>query len=95
MRYAFHQVHAFGSNCHFGKIGNAHHWKSKIGEDSAGRFQSLGALGVLLIEGIECPVKVKSFFFRINHNDWDNVAFRVNFIKFENGREGSPFFKRI
>ena len=47
-----------------------------------------------MIEGIECPVKVKSFFFRINHNDWDSVAFRLNFIKFENGREGESLLQK-
>jgi len=59
-----------------------------------GDFKSLrGRTRGLLIEGIECPVKVKSFFFRINHNDWDSVAFRLNFIKVENGKEGESLLQ--
>jgi len=74
-----------------------------IGNQKSGRtftgwgdFKSLrGRTRGLLIEGTECPVKVKSFFFRINHNDWDSVAFRLNFIKVENGKGESRFFKGI
>jgi len=52
-----------------------------------GDFESLkGRIRGLLIEGAECPVKVKSLSFRINHNEWDSVAFRINFLKVENGR---------
>ena len=73
-----------------------------IGNQKSGRtftgwgdFKSLrGRTRGLLIEGIECPVKVKSFFFRINHNDWDSVAFRLNFIQIENGNEGESFLQK-
>ena len=73
-----------------------------IGNQKAGRtftgwgdFKSLrGRTRGLLIEGTECPVKVKSFFFRINHNDWDSVAFRLNFIKVENGKEGESLLQK-
>jgi hypothetical protein len=52
-----------------------------------GDFKSLkGRIRGMLIEGAECPVKVKSLSFRINHNEWDSVAFRINFLKVENGR---------
>ncbi len=72
-----------------------------IGNQKSGRtftgwgdFKSLrGRTRGLLIEGTECPVKVKSFFFRINHNDWDSVAFRLNFIKVENGKEGESLLQ--
>jgi hypothetical protein len=37
----------------------------------------------LLIDGSECPVKVKSLAFRINHNEWDSVKFRINFFEFK------------
>jgi hypothetical protein len=47
-----------------------------------GDFQSLrGRTRGILIEGAECPVKVKSMSFRINHNDWDSVAFRINILE--------------
>lgn len=49
-----------------------------------GDFQSLrGRIRGLLIEGAECPVKVKSVSFRINHNEWDSVAFRINMFEVE------------
>lgn len=59
-----------------------------LGNDKASRrmtgwgdFESYrGRTRGLLISGAECPVKVKSFKFRINHNDWDSVAFRLNFL---------------
>jgi hypothetical protein len=52
-----------------------------------GDFQSLrGRIRGLLIEGAECPVKVKSMSFRINHNDWDSVAFRINFLEFKDNK---------
>ncbi|MBY0433787.1 MAG: carboxypeptidase-like regulatory domain-containing protein [Cyclobacteriaceae bacterium] len=44
-----------------------------------------GRIRGLLIEGAECPVKVSSFSFRINHNDWDSVAFRLNFLRVKDG----------
>ena len=51
-----------------------------------GDFESQrGRIRGLLIKGAECPVKIKSFSFRINHNEWDSVAFRINFLKVENG----------
>ena len=60
-----------------------------------GDFKSLrGRTRGILIEGIECPVKVKSFFFRINHNDWNSVAFRLNFIKVENGKEDESLLQK-
>jgi len=63
----------------------------KFGNVKAGRrmtgwgdFQSLrGRTRGLLIEGIECPTKVKRFAFRIAFNDWDSVAFRLNFLKYD------------
>jgi hypothetical protein len=62
-----------------------------------GDFKSLrGRTRGLLIDGLECPVRVKAFFFRINHNDWDSVAFRLNFINVENGKIGeSILYKNI
>jgi hypothetical protein len=49
-----------------------------------GDFKSLrGRIRGLLIEGAECPVKVKSVSFRINHNEWDSVAFRINMFEVE------------
>jgi hypothetical protein len=60
-----------------------------------GDFKSLrGRARGLLVEGTECPVKVKSFSFRINHNDWDSVAFRLNFMNVENGKEGAPLLRK-
>jgi CarboxypepD_reg-like domain len=60
-----------------------------------GDFKSLrGRTRGLLIEGAECPVKVKSFFFRINHNDWDSVAFRLNFMNVEDGKEGESLLQK-
>ena len=60
-----------------------------------GDFKSLrGRTRGILIERTECPVKVKSFFFRINHNDWDSVAFRLNFIEVENGKEGECLLQK-
>ena len=54
-----------------------------------GDFQSYrGRIRGLLIEGVDYPAKVKSFSFRINHNDWDSVAFRLNFLSMENGQPG-------
>lgn len=47
-----------------------------------GDFESSkGRMRGLIIEGAECPVKLKSFSFRINHNDWDSIRFRLNFRK--------------
>ncbi len=68
-----------------------------LGNKKAGRrmtgwgdFQSYrGRTRGLLIEGADCPTKVKSFSFRINHNDWDSVAFRLNFLSMENGEPGN------
>jgi hypothetical protein len=67
---------------------------SRLGNEKVGRtytgwgdFQSLrGRIRGLLIEGIECSSKVKSLSFRINHNEWDSVAFRINFVSVENGK---------
>ena len=60
-----------------------------------GDFKSLkGRIRGLLIEGAECPVKIKSLSFRINHNEWDSVAFRINFLKVENGRPAESILKR-
>jgi CarboxypepD_reg-like domain len=52
-----------------------------------GDFQSLrGRIRGLLIDGAECPVKVKSMSFRINHNEWDSVTFRINFLEVKDGK---------
>lgn len=40
----------------------------------------------LLIEGKNYPVKVKSLLFKIDYNEWDSVAFRVNFLKVNDDR---------
>lgn len=59
-----------------------------------GDFQSLrGRIRGLLIEGAECPVKVKSMSFRINHNDWDSVAFRINFLELSDSKPGNTILK--
>ena len=60
-----------------------------------GDFKSLrGRTRGLLIEGAECSVRVKTFVFRINHNDWDSVAFRLNFMSFENGKVGESILQK-
>lgn len=52
-----------------------------------GDFQSLkGRMRGLLIEGTQFQIKVKSINIIINHNEWGSVAFRLNFIRFENGK---------
>ncbi len=54
-----------------------------------GDFESLrGRIRGLLIHDSACPVKVKSVAFRINHNEWDSVAFRVNFLQLKDGKAG-------
>lgn len=61
----------------------------QLGSNKAGRTytgwgdfeSSKGRMRGLIIEGAECPVKLKSFSFRINHNDWDSIRFRLNFRK--------------
>lgn len=60
-----------------------------------GDFKSLkGRSRGILIEGAECPVKVKTLSFRINHNEWDSVAFRLNFLKYENGKVGESILAK-
>lgn len=59
---------------------------SKVGKRYTGwgDFKSLrGRVRGLLIGGAECPVKVKSVSFRINHNEWDSVAFRISMFEVE------------
>ncbi|HEY0741030.1 MAG TPA: carboxypeptidase-like regulatory domain-containing protein [Chryseosolibacter sp.] len=52
-----------------------------------GDFKSLrGRTRGLLIGNRECPLRVKSFSFRIDDNDWDSVAFRLNFLRVVNGK---------
>jgi hypothetical protein len=52
-----------------------------------GDFQSLrGRTRGLLIQGAECPVRVKSLSFHIDDNEWDSVAFRINFFSVENDK---------
>ena len=59
-----------------------------------GDFKSLrGRIRGLLIEGAECPVKVKSVSFRINHNEWDSVAFRINMFEVEGNRPRKSLLK--
>jgi hypothetical protein len=59
-----------------------------------GDFQSLkGRSRGLLIDASECPVKVKSFAFRINHNDWDSVKFRINFFEADENGAGETVLK--
>jgi hypothetical protein len=59
-----------------------------------GDFKSLrGRIRGLLVEGAECPVKVKSVSFRINHNEWDSVAFRINMFEVEGNMPGESILK--
>lgn len=59
-----------------------------------GDFQSLrGRTRGILIEGAECPVKVKSMSFRINHNDWDSVAFRINILEAKGDKPGNSILR--
>lgn len=74
----------------------------KFGNQKAGRtftgwgdFQSLrGRTRGLLIEEMDCPARIKTFSFRINHNDWDSVAFRLNFLSVENGEPGTSILQQ-
>jgi len=74
----------------------------KLGFNSVGRLmtgwgdvQSMrGRIRGVLIEGAKCPTKVNAMFFRINHNEWDSVAFRVNFMSFDNRQIGPSILKR-
>jgi hypothetical protein len=60
-----------------------------------GDVQSLrGRIRGLLIEGAACPVKVKSISFRINHNDWDSVAFRVNFLEVKDNKPSNTILNK-
>lgn len=59
-----------------------------------GDFESSrGRMRGLIIEGAECPVRVKSFSFRINHNDWDSVRFRLNFKNIDGISPGESILK--
>lgn len=67
-------------------LGNSRAWRRMTGW---GDFRSSrGRMRGLLIGNAACPARVKSFSFRINHNDWDSVAFRLNFLEIENGEPG-------
>lgn len=75
------------------KLGNI-----KIGRTYSGwgDFESLrGRIIGTLIDGMVCPVKAKSFAFRINHNEWDSVKFRLNFLEFKDGHPGSSILSKI
>jgi len=50
-------------------------------------------IGTLIDEAV-CPVKAKSFAFRINHNEWDSVRLRLNFLEFKDGHPGSSILSR-
>jgi len=62
-------------------LGNAKAGHTRTGW---GDLQSLrGRIRGLKITGIECSVKAKSFCFKIDDNEWDSVAFRLNFLESE------------
>lgn len=66
-------------------LGNAKAGHTRTGW---GDLQSLrGRIRGLKITGIECSVKAKSFCFKIDDNEWDSVAFRLNFLESE--KDGS------
>jgi len=77
--------------------------KTKVlGNTKAGRFrtgwgdfQSLrGRTRGLLIEGAGCPVKVKSLSFHIDDNEWDSVAFRLNFFTVANDKPAESILQQ-
>jgi hypothetical protein len=60
-------------------LGNAKAGRTRTGW---GDFQSLrGRTRGLKITGIDCSVKAKSFCFKIDDNEWDSVAFRLNLLQ--------------
>jgi hypothetical protein len=60
-----------------------------------GDFKSLrGRTRGLLIQGAECPARVKSLSFHIDDNEWDSVAFRINFFKVENDKPAESILEQ-
>ena len=60
-----------------------------------GDFKSLRGRTIgALMDGAECPVKAKSFSFRINHNDWDSVRFRLIFYDVKGGQPDSSILQQ-
>ncbi|XOV94790.1 MAG: carboxypeptidase-like regulatory domain-containing protein [Bacteroidota bacterium] len=57
-------------------------------ESSRGRARGL------VIKDIPCQSRVKSIGFRLKHNDWDSVAFRVNFLTMKGGEVDSAIQTR-
>jgi hypothetical protein len=54
-----------------------------------GDFQSYrGRTKGLLIQDVVCKSRIKSFNFRIQDNEWDSVAFRLNIQQFRQGKPG-------
>ena len=63
-------------------LGNAKAGRTRTGW---GDLKSLrGRTRGLRITGIDCSVRAKSFFFRIDDNEWDSVAFRFNLFESSN-----------
>lgn len=55
-----------------------------------GDFESSkGRIRGVLIENPKESTKIKSFNFRVNDNDWDSVAFRVNFLTVKDQKPGN------
>ena len=64
-------------------LGNAKAGQARTGW---GDLQSLrGRTRGLKITDIECNVRAKSFCFKIDDNEWDSVAFRLNFLESKDG----------
>ena len=60
-----------------------------------GDFQSLrGRTRGILIQGAGCPVKVKSLSFHIDDNEWDSVAFRINFFSVDSGKPAGSILQQ-
>lgn len=60
-----------------------------------GDLKSLrGRIRGILVDVQDCPVKVKSMSFRLNHNDWDSVAFRLNISEVNDKHRGNSLLKK-
>lgn len=85
--YSLETVHVSAGNRETETLGNSKAWRKMTGW---GDFRSSrGRMRGLVIGNAACPARVKSFSFRINHNDWDSVAFRLNFLEMENAKPGN------